>query len=180
MDPSTQPKLHDIDDIVASPIPWLWIILAVLAAIAIIGLLVWWWRRRKARKKIAVVNPFDVWCGEVEEFHPDGWAEERIRKEFCAVASRNIRAALEKLSGTPFTDMTLPEVQESLLRHHVRGVIKDDVLHVLKTVDQIQFADHAVDAEKLTQIKQSVVKIIRQAEREHQSNQMTQKDGGKG
>jgi len=46
-------------------------------------------------------------------------------------------------------------------------------------VDHIQFADQAVDVEKLAQLKSSVVKIIRQAEREHQSNLLVQKEGGK-
>lgn|GEM_PF-1816773 len=180
MEPEVMPKLHDIDDIIASPVPWLWIALAALAAVALIILIVWWWRRRKSRKAVVAVNPFDVWCQEIEDLHPDTWAEEQGRKEFCAAASRNIRASLEKLTGTPFTDMTLPEVQQSLHRQHVRGVVQDDVLHVLKTVDQIQFADQSVDVEELAQLKSSVVKIIRQAEREHQSNLLVQKEGGKG
>jgi hypothetical protein len=138
---------HDIRGVVADPTPW-WVhalvllaVVALAAALALVGRKVWrrWRDGRKA--KTVGVDPWDVLLGEIKAMTPPDPLTREQAEEYYFALSLKLRQAIERRTSVAATDMTTGELRD-LLRRRLPLSPTDvkEVVDFLERADVVKFA----------------------------------------
>jgi hypothetical protein len=120
-----------------APFPW-WIVVAVLAALALIGLWLWWRKRRRRPRIIPAVDPFERAQREFKRVESLGLLEAGERTRFMALMVEVMRDYLSARYAQASLALTSRELVTVLRRHPAVPV--ERLAHLLHEVDLVKFA----------------------------------------
>ena len=114
-----------------------WVIIALIACAAGIGLFMWFKRRSKRRAfGISIDPPHTVAKKDIDELESQGLFEKGRIKEFYFRFSEIMRRYLESLRGFPAAEYTTQEIALSIQKQEDR-----QLLPLLQQADLVKFAD---------------------------------------
>jgi hypothetical protein len=138
--------------------PWWHWLLAILAALGIIGLLWWWWYRRRKRKQGDVEDPFADAEEEFERVERLGLVEAGERGRYVALMVEVLRTYLAR---------RIPDAQPSLTTNELLIAVRDNktvpvnrLALVLSDADLVKFARRATTAERARELGQEARGIV--------------------
>ena len=130
--------------------PWWHWLLAILAAIGIIGLLWWWWYRRRRRRKGEVEDPFAEAESEFERIERLGLVEAGERGRYVALTVEVLRTYLARRIPEAHQSLTTGELLISVRESPTVPVNR--VALVLADADLVKFARRATTAERAREL----------------------------
>jgi hypothetical protein len=138
--------------------PWWHWLLAILAALGIIGLLWWWWYRRRKRKQGDVEDPFADAEEEFERVERLGLVEAGERGRYVALMVEVLRTYLAR---------RIPDAQPSLTTNELLIAVRDNktvpvnrLALVLSDADLVKFARRTTTAERARDLGQEARGIV--------------------
>ena len=129
--------------------PWWHWLLAILAAIGIIGLL-WWWYRRRKRRKGEVEDPFVEAESEFERIERLGLVEAGERGRYVALMVEVLRTYLARRIPEAHQALTTSELLISVRESPTVPVNR--LALVLADADLVKFARRATTAERAREL----------------------------
>lgn len=145
--------------------PWWHWLLAILAAIGIIGLLWWWWYRRRKRRKGEVEDPFAEAESEFERIERLGLVEAGERGRYVALTVEVLRTYLARRIPEAHQSLTTGELLISVRESPTVPVNR--LALVLADADLVKFARRATTAERARELgteARGIVGAVRAAE----------------
>ena len=145
--------------------PWWHWLLAILAAIGIIGLLWWWWYRRRRRRKGEVEDPFAEAESEFERIERLGLVEAGERGRYVALTVEVLRTYLARRIPEAHQSLTTGELLISVRESPTVPVNR--LALVLADADLVKFARRATTAERARELgteARGIVGAVRAAE----------------
>ena len=145
--------------------PWWHWLLAILAAIGIIGLLWWWWYRRRRRRKGEVEDPFGEAESEFERIERLGLVEAGERGRYVALTVEVLRTYLARRIPEAHQSLTTGELLISVRESPTVPVNR--LALVLADADLVKFARRATTAERARELgteARGIVGAVRAAE----------------
>ena len=130
--------------------PWWHWLLAILAAIGIIGLFWWWWYRRRKRQKGEVEDPFAEAEAEFERVERLGLVEAGERGRYVALMVDVLRTYLARRIPDAHQSLTTSELLISVREN--RTVPVNRLALVLADADLVKFARRATTAERAREL----------------------------
>jgi hypothetical protein len=130
--------------------PWWHWLLAILAAIGIIGLLWWWWYRRRKRRKGEVEDPFAEAESEFERIERLGLVEAGERGRYVALTVEVLRTYLARRNPEAHQSLTTSELLISVRESPTVPVNR--LALVLADADLVKFARRATTAERAREL----------------------------
>jgi hypothetical protein len=130
--------------------PWWHWLLAILAAIGIIGLLWWWWYRRRKRRAAEVEDPFAEAESEFERIERLGLVEAGERGRYVALMVEVLRTYLARRIPEAHQSLTTSELLISVRESPTVPVNR--VALVLADADLVKFARRATTAERAREL----------------------------
>ena len=130
--------------------PWWHWLLAILAAIGIIGLLWWWWYRRRKRRGAEVENPFAEAESEFERIERLGLVEAGERGRYVALMVEVLRTYLARRILEAHQSLTTSELLISVRESPTVPVNR--VALVLADAALVKFARRATTAERAREL----------------------------
>jgi hypothetical protein len=130
--------------------PWWHWLLAILAAIGIIGLLWWWWYRRRKRRKGEVEDPFVEAESEFERIERLGLVEAGERGRYVALMVEVLRTYLARRIPEAHQALTTSELLISVRESPTVPVNR--LALVLADADLVKFARRATTAERAREL----------------------------
>jgi len=145
--------------------PWWHWLLAILAAIGIIGLLWWWWYRRRRRRTGEVEDPFAEAESEFERIERLGLVEAGERGRYVALTVEVLRTYLARRIPEAHQSLTTGELLISVRESPTVPVNR--LALVLADADLVKFARRATTAERARELgteARGIVGAVRAAE----------------
>ena len=130
--------------------PWWHWLLAILAAIGIIGLFWWWWYRRRKRRQGEVENPFAEAEAEFDRVERLGLVEAGERGRYVALMVDVMRTYLAHRNPDAHQSLTTSELLISV--RESRTVPVNRLALVLADADLVKFARRATTAERAREL----------------------------
>lgn len=130
--------------------PWWHWLLAILAALGIIGLFFWWWWRRRKRRGGVGVDPFDEAEAEFERVQRLGLVEAGERGRYVALMVEVLRHYLARTIPDAVPSLTTSELLVAVREH--RSVPVNRLALVLADADLVKFARRATTAERAREL----------------------------
>lgn len=129
---------------------WIWLV-AALAALGLIGLLIWWWRRRRRREELVPArDPYEVAEERFERI-------ERLALVDAGERGRHVALMVDVLRD--YLASAIPEAKASLTTGELLGAVRDHprvptnrMAVVLAESDLIKFAARPVSAERAREL----------------------------
>jgi hypothetical protein len=138
--------------------PWWHWLLAILAALGIIGLFWWWWYRRSKRKKGEVEDPYADAEEEFERVERLGLVEAGERGRHVALMVEVLRTYLARRIPEAHPSLTTNEL---LISVRENGTVPVNRLAlVLADADLVKFARRATSAERARELGQEARGIV--------------------
>ena len=138
--------------------PWWHWLLAILAALGIIGLFWWWWYRRSKRKKGEVEDPYADAEAEFERVERLGLVEAGERGRYVALMVEVLRTYLARRIPDAHPSLTTNELLISVREN--RTVPVNRLALVLADADLVKFARRATTAERARELGQEARGIV--------------------
>jgi hypothetical protein len=130
--------------------PWWHWLLAILAALGIIGLFWWWWYRRRKRKKGEVADPYADAEEEFERVERLGLVEAGERGRYVALMVDVLRTYLSRRIPDAHQSLTTSELLIAVREN--RTVPVNRLALVLADADLVKFARRATTAERAREL----------------------------
>jgi hypothetical protein len=130
--------------------PWWQWLLAVLAALGIIGLFIWWWYRRRKRRAGEVVDPYAEAEAEFERVERLGLVEAGERGRHVALMVEVMRTYLARRIPEAHQSLTTSELLVGVREN--RTVPVNRLALVLADADLVKFARRATTAERAREL----------------------------
>lgn len=146
--------------------PWWHWLLAILAAIGIIGLLWWWWYRRRKRRPGEVEDPFAEAESEFERIERLGLVDAGERGRYVALTVEVLRTYLARRIPEAHQSLTTSELLVSVRESPTVPVNR--LALVLADADLVKFARRTTTAERARELgaeARGIVGAIHAAER---------------
>lgn len=147
--------------------PWWHWLLAILAALGIIGLFLWWWYRRRKRRRGPVEDPFAEAEAEFERVERLGLVEAGERGRYVALMVEVLRTYLARRIPDAHPSLTTSELLVAVREHSTVPVNR--LALVLADADLVKFARRATTAERARELgteARGIVKAVHAAELE--------------
>lgn len=138
--------------------PWWHWLLAILAALGIIGLFWWWWYRRSKRKKGEVEDPYADAEAEFERVARLGLVEAGERGRYVALMVEVLRTYLARRIPDAHPSLTTNELLISV--RETKTVPVNRLALVLADADLVKFARRATTAERARELGQEARGIV--------------------
>ena len=139
--------------------PWWHWLLAALAALGIIGLLLWCWYRRRRRRGAPVEDPFAEAEAEFERVERLGLVEAGERGRYVALMVEVLREYLARRIPTANIALTTSELLVAVREHP--SVPVNRLALVLADADLVKFARRATTAERARELGAEARGIVR-------------------
>jgi hypothetical protein len=130
--------------------PWWHWLLAILAALGIIGLFWWWWYRRRKRRGGPVEDPFAEAEAEFERVERLGLVEAGERGRYVALMVEVLRTYLARRIPDAHPSLTTSELLVAVREHSTVPVNR--LALVLADADLVKFARRATTAERAREL----------------------------
>lgn len=130
--------------------PWWHWLLAILAALGIIGLLVWWWWRRRNRRRGEVEDPYAEAEAEFERVERLGLVEAGERGRYVALMVEVLRTYLARRIPEAHPSLTTSELLIAVRDEHTVPINR--LALVLADADLVKFARRATTAERAREL----------------------------
>jgi hypothetical protein len=147
--------------------PWWHWLLAILAALGIIGLFWWWWYRRRKRRRGPADDPFAEAEAEFERVERIGLVEAGERGRYVALMVEVLRTYLARRIPDAHPSLTTSELLVAVRDHPTVPVNR--LALVLADADLVKFARRATTAERARELgteARGIVKAVHDAELE--------------
>ena len=138
--------------------PWWHWLLAILAALGIIGLFWWWWYRRRRRKKGEVEDPYADAEAEFERVERLGLVEAGERGRYVALMVEVLRGYLARRIPDAHTALTTNELLIAVRDNTTVPVNR--LALVLADADLVMFAKRSTTAERARELGQEARGIV--------------------
>jgi hypothetical protein len=170
MNTNSIPDIHDIKPPIVIPNgwEWLWVTLAVLAALAV--LILAWWLWNKKRSQIPVVPPVPAHIRAKAALEK---ALEIINqpKEFCVLVSDTLRVYLEERFRFRAPERTTEEfLRELSATNLLTDAQKESLGGFLESCDLVKFAKYEPGENELRELHSSAVRLVEETEPAESSN----------
>ncbi|HUQ82104.1 MAG TPA: hypothetical protein VM076_13220 [Gemmatimonadaceae bacterium] len=145
--------------------PWWQWLLAILAALGIVGLFLWWWFRRRKRQKGVVEDPYAEAEAEFERVERLGLVEAGERGRYVALMVEVLRTYLARRVPEAHPSLTTSELLISV--RETRTVPVNRLALILADADLVKFARRATTAERARELgaeARGIVAAVRAAE----------------
>lgn len=139
--------------------PWWHWLLAILAALGIIGLLFWWWWRRRRRRGASVEDPFAEAEAEFERVERLGLVEAGERGRHVALMVEVLRTYLARRVPVASSALTTSELLIAVRDHP--WVPANRLALLLAEADLVKFARRATTAERARELGAEARGIVR-------------------
>ena len=130
--------------------PWWHWLLALLAAVGIIGLLWWWWHRRRKRRGEPVEDPFAEAQEEFDRVERLGLVEAGERGRYVALMVEVLRTYLPRRVPDAHPSLTTSELLIAVREHP--SVPVNRLALILADADLVKFARRATTAERAREL----------------------------
>ena len=130
--------------------PWWHWLLALLAALGIIGLLWWWWYRRRKRRGEPVEDPFAEAQEEFDRVERLGLVEAGERGRYVALMVEVLRTYLARRIPDAHPSLTTNELLIGVREHP--SVPVNRLALILADADLVKFARRATTAERAREL----------------------------
>jgi hypothetical protein len=130
--------------------PWWHWLLAILAALGIIGLFWWWWYRRRKRRRGPVEDPFAEAEDEFDRVERLGLVEAGERGRYVALMVEVLRTYLARRIPEAHPSLTTSELLVAVREHSTVPVNR--LALVLADADLVKFARRATTAERAREL----------------------------
>jgi hypothetical protein len=130
--------------------PWWHWLLAILAALGIIGLFWWWWYRRRKRRRGPVEDPFAEAEDEFDRVERLGLVEAGERGRYVALMVEVLRTYLARRIPQAHPSLTTSELLVAVREHPTVPVNR--LALVLADADLVKFARRATTAERAREL----------------------------
>jgi hypothetical protein len=130
--------------------PWWHYLLALLAALGIIGLFWWWWYRRRKRRGEPVEDPFAEAQEEFDRVERLGLVEAGERGRYVALMVEVLRTYLARRVPDAHPSLTTSELLIAVREHP--SVPVNRLALILADADLVKFARRATTAERAREL----------------------------
>jgi hypothetical protein len=145
--------------------PWWHYLLALLAALGIIGLFWWWWYRRRKRRGEPVEDPFAEAQEEFDRVERLGLVEAGERGRYVALMVEVLRTYLARRISDAHPSLTTSELLIAVREH--ASVPVNRLALILADADLVKFARRATTAERARELgteARGIVTAVHEAE----------------